>query len=91
MKPNIELHIDELILRGVPYAQRRRVVAAIELELTRLLGEQGLPETLAHGGAVPQIKLDELHATDGLKPQTIGTQIARHIYAQVTSNRVPAE
>ncbi len=84
MKPNIELHIDELILRGVPYAQRRRVVAAIEVELMRLLGEQGLPETLTHDGALPQIKLDELHVSDGVKPQAIGAQIARQIYSNLS-------
>ncbi len=87
MKPNIELHIDELILRGVPYAQRRRVVAAIEVELMRLLGEQGLPETLTHGGALPQIKLDEIGMTNEAKPQAIGTQIARQVYDNLTGNQ----
>ncbi len=88
MKPNIELRIDELILRGVPYAQRRRIVAAIELELTRLIGEQGLPEAMTHGGALPQIELDELRGSDGMKPQVIGAQIARKIYVQFTGNRI---
>ena len=80
MKPDIELHIDELILRGVPYAERRRVVAVVELELTRLLGEHGLPEPLARGAALPQIKLDALQMVDGMKPQAIGVQIARRVY-----------
>ncbi len=83
MKPNIELHIDELVLRGLPYAQRRRIVAAIEVELTRLLGEQGLPETWAQGGTLPQIKIDTMHMADGAKPQAIGAQIARQVYGNL--------
>ncbi len=86
MKPNIELHIDELILRGVPYTQRRRVVAAIELELTRLLGERELPEALTQGGALSQIKLDEIRMTDGMKPQAIGAQIAQQVYGSLAND-----
>ena len=86
MKPNIELHIDEMILRGVPYVQRRRVVAAIEVELMRLLGEQDLPETLAQDGALPQIKLDELPEFNGMKAQAIGTQIAQQVYGKLAGN-----
>ena len=87
MKPNIELHIDELILRGVPYTQRRRVVAAIELELTHLIGEQGLPEHLAQGGTLPQIKINAMRMTDDARPQVIGTQIARQVYGNLAGER----
>ncbi len=43
MKPNIELHIDELVLHGFDHGDGHRVGEAVEKELTRLLTEQGLP------------------------------------------------
>ncbi len=86
MKPNIELHIDELILRGVPYAQRRRIVAAIEQELTRLLGTQGLPEALVQSGTIPYIRLDDVQVEENAKPSVVGSQIARQVYGSLTAN-----
>ena len=88
MKPNVELRIDELILRGAPHAQRWRIAAAIEQELTRLLREQGLPEALAEGGALSQIKLDTLQMADGLKPQVLGAQIAQRVYNDLVGHPV---
>ncbi len=88
MKPDIELHIDELVLRGLPYTQRRRIVAAIEFELTRLLGEQGMPDTWAQGGTLPQIKIDAMRMADGAKPQAIGAQIARQVYGSLVGSNV---
>lgn len=38
----IELHIDELILEGMPSHQRQRVAAAIEQALTKIVTERGL-------------------------------------------------
>jgi hypothetical protein len=79
----IDLHIDELILRGLPYAQRQRIAAAIEQELTRLLTERGIPPSLARGGFVPRIMLDGLSIPTGAKPAVIGSQIAQNIYSNL--------
>jgi hypothetical protein len=85
-RPAIDLHIDELILRGVPYAQRQRITAATEQELTRLLAERGLPPSLARGGFVPRIKLDDIPMTAGAKPAVIGNHIAQNIYSNLAGN-----
>lgn len=86
-RPTIDLHIDELILRDVPYAQRRRIAAAIEQELTRLLTERGAPPSLARGGFVPYLKLDDIQVAAGAKPAMIGNQIAQHIYGNLAGGQ----
>jgi hypothetical protein len=81
---NIELHIGELILRGVPYRERHRIAAAIEAELVRLLDEGGLPPSLAGGGTVPQVRVDDLRPAVDAKPGAIGAQVAVSIYRHLS-------
>ena len=87
MKTNVELHIGELILRGLPYGQRDRVAAAVEAELKRLLEEGGLPPSLVAGGTLPQVRLDDLRLEIGAKPGAVGEQIAGSIYSSLAGNR----
>lgn len=87
MKANIELHIGELILRGLPYGQRYRIAAAVEAELKRLLDEGGLPPSLAEGGTLPQVQVDDLRLEAGAKPGVVGEQIAGSIYSRLVGNR----
>lgn len=86
-RPIIDLHIDELILRDVSYAQRRRIAAAIEQELTRLLTERGVPPSLARGGFVPYLKLEDIQVAASAKPAAIGNQIAQHIYGNLVGGQ----
>lgn len=87
MKANIELHIGELILRGLPYGQRYRVAAVVEAELKRLLDGGGLPPSLAAGGTLPEVQVDDLRLAAGTKPGAAGTQIAGSIYSSLVGNR----
>jgi hypothetical protein len=80
-RANINLHIDTLVLEGLPVAQREQVRANVISELTVLLSEQGLPSVGRQ--AIQQIT----HVDAGsliLKPnptsETVGTQIATQIY-----------
>lgn len=84
MKTNIELHIDELVLRGLPGAQHDRIAAAVEAELQRLLDESGLPPSLAEVGRLPTVQVDNLRLAAGTKPAAIGTQIAGAIYSSLS-------
>lgn len=86
-QPTIDLHIDELILRDVPYAQRQRIAAAIEQELARLLAGRGIPPSFASGGFIPYLKLNDIQVAAGAKPVTISNQIARHIYSNLASGQ----
>jgi len=87
MKANVELHIGELVLRGLPYGQRYRVAAAVEAELKRLLDEGGLPPSLAAGSTLPQVQVDDLRVEAGAKPGAVGTQIAGSIYRSLAGKR----
>lgn len=87
MKPaHIDLHIETLLLRNLPYGQRYRIAAAIEKELMRLFAVDGLPPTLAHGGNIPQITIDSLPVTGNARPSAIGTQIAQRMYRSLSED-----
>ena len=87
MVANVELQIDELILHGLPYGQRNRIAEAVEAELQRLVDEGGLPPTLAAGGRLPQVQVDDLQVAAGAKPGAVGAQIAGSIYSSLAGSR----
>jgi hypothetical protein len=74
---NVRLHIDRLILDGVPMsaADRPRLQAAVEAELARLIEANGITPALASGIA-PQITL----AADTTQ---LGTSIAHAVYSGI--------
>ena len=56
MKPkNIELNIDELVLHGFAPGDRYSIGEAVEQELTRLLTDRGVPQSLEHGGEIGHV------------------------------------
>lgn len=81
----IDLHIDELILRNVPYAQRHLVAATVERELIRLLTERGLPPSLAQGGNIPHMSIDHVTLSADANIDALGEQIAQCIYENFSS------
>lgn len=78
--PNIELHIEELILHGFPHSDRYQIAEAVERELTRLFAEQGIPASLSHGGEVAFLKGGSFNVALGSKVEAIGTQVAQSVY-----------
>ena len=68
---NIRIHIERLILDGLPitHSQGPLVQAAVEAELTRLFTENGLAESFRAGGAVPSIRADAIQLTSGSIPR----------------------
>jgi hypothetical protein len=85
---NIELQIEELILHDLPYDQRHRVAAAIEQELTRLLGERGLPAGFSEG--MPPIDVGTVYISPHRTAETVGLQVANWIYRQLPASSAPA-
>jgi len=81
---NIRLHIDRLVLEGLPVtrSQGPLVQAAVEAELSRLMSEGGLAQELASGGAVPSVPADGINLAGG-SPANIGRQIARAVYGGI--------
>jgi hypothetical protein len=77
----IELHIDDLVLHGFAASDRHTISAAVERELTRLIGEQGLPPAIRHGGEHGRLDGGTFNLAAGAPAETIGAQIAQAVYA----------
>ena len=86
-QPKIDLHIEELILRDVPYALRHRIAAAVKQEIARLLSEQNLPPSVIQGGHIPQIDIGTIQLAPNAKPDAIGAQIAQSVYQNLSNNQ----
>lgn len=86
---NVRLHIDRLVLDGfsVSAANRPRLQAAIEQELTRLITANGISPALASGGALPSIDAPQITLTPHANPTQLGTSIAGALYGGVGGAR----
>lgn len=81
MKPRrIDLHIEHLVLHGFAQGDRHRIGAAVKQELVRLMTGRGLPESLARGGAIPQLDGGAVTITPSARPEANGAEIARAVY-----------
>lgn len=84
---NIELHIDRLILDGIPLAPAHRplVQAAVEAELARLVAEGGISPMLQTGGALPRVPGGAIQLTNDNNPHALGQQIAQAVYGGLST------
>ena len=77
---SVELHIEELILHGFASGDRFAVGDAVERELARLFGEQGLPVALRSQSATDEMTGAVFNSAQNAKPRAIGRQIAQAVY-----------
>jgi hypothetical protein len=82
---NINLHIERLILDGLPLEARdgAAVRAAVETELARLLSHNDGATSRQTGGATPSVRADAIQVTAQSSPTQIGQQIAGSIYGGI--------
>ena len=81
MKPkNIELNIEELVLHGFSPGDRHRIGEAVEQELTRLLADRGVPQSLEGGGKVANIDGGAFDVAQGSRAEVVGAQVAKAVY-----------
>lgn len=82
---NIQLHIERLVLDGLPLTRREGalVQVAIETELARLLGTEGLSPALTGGGMTPHLAAPAVTYAPGGDPATLGAQIAHSVYGSI--------
>ncbi len=82
---NISVHIERLILDGLPIAQRDRALlcAAIEEELSRLLADGSLAVDLSTSGILPRLTGGALELSGNEEPQQLGKRIARAVYGGI--------
>jgi len=78
----IAVHIERLILDGVPVPQRQRpqVQVALEEELARLIAADGLGIDLQTSGVLSRISGGEIQLEDDEEPELLGKRIARAVY-----------
>lgn len=84
-RPDIILHIDQLILDGVELAphQREALLAAVSAELTSLFSTGGLHPGLAPGGDYPHLSADPIAQPGPAAPEHLGRQIAQSVYGSL--------
>jgi len=82
---NVELSIDEIVLHGFAQHDRHAIKEAIQTELTRLLMEQGVSPTLNQGHEAAKVDAGTITVQPGMRPDAIGTQVARSIYKGIGS------
>jgi hypothetical protein len=88
---DIHLHIERLILDGLPLPLEGQAVlqAALEAELARLLvagglpGAGELPETWRSGRAIPYLRAGGIRLGSESGPEQLGQQIAQAVYESV--------
>ena len=79
---NVNVHIERLILDGLPVSslQGAAVREALERELARVLAHSDLPGQWGTGGAVPHLPVQQFSLAPGDRPNAIGRHIAGSLH-----------
>jgi hypothetical protein len=77
---DLDLNIEELVLSGFPGQDRDRIMQAVQVELERLIRENGIPAALSRGGELARLDGGSFEANPGSSPEEIGIQVARSLY-----------
>ena len=77
---NIELHIEELVLSGFAHGDRYRIAEGVEQELSRLLADRGVPQSLAQDGEIASVDGGSIEVAQGSRAEAIGAQVAQAVY-----------
>lgn len=82
---NINLHIERLILDGLPVDKRQGLTlqAALERELARLLTESAPISPFNTGGTLASVKGGSIQVAEGAEATGLGKQIAAAVYGGV--------
>ncbi len=81
MKPeNVELQVEELVLRGFAPGDRYRIGEAVERELARLFVERGTPPSLARASGIERLDGGAFEVAHGSKAEAVGVQVAQAVY-----------
>ena len=78
----IDLHIDQLVLHGINVVDRDDLVLALQMELSRLLSEQG---TLTGSSVAARVEGGSFTLTPDMGAEAIGTHVARAIYGGIVA------
>ncbi len=85
----IKLHIEQLILDGLPVArsQRSLLQRTVERELINLLATGSLSDDLRAGGAVATRRAGNIRIGKGIRTEALGKQIAGAVYGGIGNSK----
>jgi len=88
MRPNINLHIEELVLHNFAPNDRYAIADAVERELSRLLATDfttvEIPPALGDSSSRPRVDAGNFKVTPGAGGDSIGAQIALAVHGGLT-------
>jgi hypothetical protein len=79
-KPDIDLHVERLVLHDIGGLDRNRVSEALGDELMRLLTAHGISQGLARGASVERVDGGAFRLSSGARPAAFGVQVARSVH-----------
>ena len=96
LKPQaIELHINELVLRGFEQSDRLAIGDAVERELARLIAQHGLAGMERREPNIERVDAGKFKVAPGARPHRIGAQVAGAVHggisAQAASRGKPSQ
>jgi hypothetical protein len=89
MKQDIEIEIGELVLHGFVPHDLKGIRYAVEMELTRLLTERGIPASLTLPKKINGINAGGFTMQPGAQAGIIGNDIATAVYQGLEKSKSP--
>lgn len=83
MKPDIHVHIEELLLDGFAPGDRHSIGEAVEQELARLIAERGLNSALMADGEKPSLHVNSVQWSRDGDPSQLGQKIAHSVFGEI--------
>lgn len=83
-RPSIELHIGELVLEGVPTADRYQVAEAVERQLTQLFTDRMASAPVMQSRSVEAVDGGAVTIAPGSSTDGVGEQLGSAIFNGVT-------
>ncbi len=79
-KPDVELHIESLVLHGVTPGDRTAVAEGVRAELARLIAERGFPAGLSAADGAAVLDGGSFRSSPGQRPAGVGAAVANAVY-----------
>jgi hypothetical protein len=76
----VRVRVEEMVLHGIPHADRHRVADAVRDELARLLAERGVPAGLRAGGERAELDAGAFEVPRGARAAEVGRRVAEALY-----------
>lgn len=84
-RPNVELHIEQLVLHGFAPGDRRAIAASVEAEIGRLLAAQGIPASFEGDASIGSLDAGSFDVGASERPAALGERIGRSVYQSMGS------